>query len=200
MEICNICECKHAILKFSSDPEEAPLYIVHSNQICEVITLALQLICGVKYSNYEALHEIRNKIYNGKVKLKFTLLRMTHERNSAEKSPQQEHSSDSDVPCTSQQARQRLERRLKRRTRKEKKKEKTIINACRDFTLNPGLIIYSVDGGPTIECSVIVFQIRFFGCTDVIFPRLTNITHGEYCNGKWLDLLNTEFIDKETDE
>ncbi|XP_037817984.1 protein ORD [Lucilia sericata] len=196
LEIYNISECKHAILKFPPNSQKSPLYLVHSSEKCEIISLALQLICGSKYCRASALHEIRHKISNGKVRLTFTLLKTTPEQPTAESSQLQDHSSDSDVPCTSRQARQRLERRLERRRQSERQQSCLVINACRDFTLNPDLIVYSIDGGPPLECSVLVFQIRFFTCTELIFPRLMEVSHGQYCNGRWLDLLSMEFVDK----
>ncbi|KAM7356266.1 orientation disruptor [Cochliomyia hominivorax] len=129
------------------------------------------------------------------------LVHSTQEYTAGKKEPTESelrsHSSDSDVPCTSAQARQRLQRRLARCRQLERQKREVVINACRDFSLNPDLIIYSVDNGPVMECSVLKFQIRFFSCTEVIFPRVTNISHGEYCNGKWLDLLSLEFVERE---
>ncbi|XP_065362182.1 protein ORD [Calliphora vicina] len=200
LEIHNIGECKHAFLKFANNSQKSPLYLVNSSLKCEIISLALQLICGTKYGRCWDLHEIRHKIVGGKVRLTFTLLKQTTQQNTeTESSELQEHSSDSDVPCTSKQARERLERRLERRRQSKRQQRSMVINACRDFTVDPDLIVYTVNGGPTMECSALVFQVRFFTCTDVIFPRLKNISHGEYCNGRWLDMLSMEFVDKDKD-
>lgn len=196
LEIFNLGECKQAVLKFPSNQQKAPVYLVHSQQQCEIITLALQLMYGTKYSHYSALHEIRQKIFQTKIKITFTLPKTMPEHNNDESTLQQEHSSDSDVPCTSTQARLRQQRRLERRKKSKSRQNILVVSACRDFSLNPDLIVYSVDGSLARECSVVVFHIRFFSCTDVIFPRLMNISHGEYCNGKWLDLLSMEFVNK----
>lgn len=172
---------------------------MHSKHICEVVTLALQLICGTKYSSSTKLYIIRDKITQGRVRLKFTLPQTAKQLKESDQSFEvMEHSSDSDVPCTSREALQRMERRKKRRMKRKQDRlcSVVVINACRDFTLNPDIISYTINNGSTIHCSVTVFHIRFFSCTELIFPRLTRVSSGEYCGGKWLDLISMEFVDK----
>lgn len=169
---------------------------MHTSKKCEIISLALQLICGTKYSNSTALHDIQEKIYKAKVRINFSMKKFQEQQNFEAGNDRRSHSSDSDVPCTSREARERLKRRSERRSEQESQKDQVIINACRDFTLNPDLIVYSINNGPLIESGLLEFHIRFFSCTEVIFPRVCNISYGDYCQGKWLDLMSLDFVQK----
>ena len=174
---------------------------MHSKPKCEIIFLALQLICGTKYASLKQLYKIRDKIKQGKVYLQFTLPKAVGvQKETSQCLEVREHSSDSDVPCTSREALQRMERRKQRREQQKRLNSVITIKACRDFTLNPEIITYKMNNAVATQCSVAVFQTRFFSCTEIIFPRLMHVSSSEYCQGKWLNLISMEFIDKGKEE
>lgn len=205
LEIRNISKCKHVHMQFPPGEEMGTIFVIRASQQCEVISLALQLICSTRYATLNTLAEIHDKIVNGQVNITFTLKESEQQQqpnpsNTTSDTGLIDHSSDSDVPCTSRQAQERREKRLRKRSRMDKAKGMLQIKACRDFTKNPDVIKYSINNGPEKQCYALTFQLRFFTCTDVIFPRLSGLKDDEYINGKWLDLLSMEFSDAERDK
>lgn len=93
-----MCPIAHLKFNFHDCRNRFPVYVIHcENTKCEVVPLAIQLICSSKYDSVSKLSEIRDKIAGGKVCIVFSVSVDEHKDDL----PDNEHSSDSDVPCTS---------------------------------------------------------------------------------------------------
>ncbi|XP_073839420.1 orientation disruptor [Musca autumnalis] len=186
VHLTEIGDCPHAHLKFQYNPINTnSTFLVRGDIKSDVLQLALQLVCTCKYDSYDELEIVYPRIRNGKVAITFSLPHLL-----SREILRNEHSSDSDEPCTSRAAR---ERALKRQQRKEHKDE-TLIKATRDFRVNPHVIEYSVNGGVIKRCRKDLFHLRFFNCADIIFPRLADLQNGDCVNGRWLDLISFDFV------
>lgn len=166
------------------------MYVINGRENCQVVTLAIQLICSTRYDTYIKLAEIWSQVRNGSVEITFKINLI--EQVDANDFDVMEHSSDSDVPTTSAQAKKRAD------ARKQRSKVKRVVTfevkACRKFEANPLMVEYSVNNGPVRNCTINVFNQRFFSCTDLIFPRLSGLVFGNINNGRWLEILSTNFV------
>ncbi|XP_075161557.1 orientation disruptor [Haematobia irritans] len=183
LEIHNIGNCQYSHMSFDmGDPRHKyPVYTTQGIK-CDIFQLAIQLICSSKYDSILKLNDIASLISAGSaVFLKFSL-------GADENNYENDHSSDSDAPCTSQQAIERQQRR------KERNNVSLVVGAKRYFGIDPDNIEYTFNNGPLLQCSVHDFHKRFFSCTDIILPTLPNLQNGNICNGRWFDLLNFNFL------
>ncbi|XP_013119189.1 protein ORD [Stomoxys calcitrans] len=190
LEIENIGNCKQAHLKFDHQRNKFPIYLVQSATKCEVITWAIQLVCTNKYDSPEKLEKLRSETTKlSKVTVTFRLGNPGASGDA--NAPDLQHSSDSDEPCTSQQF-------LKRLRKRQERKGFVVVKAIRNFLVNENEIEYRVEDESWVRCPVDVFQRLFFSCTDIIFPRLSDLQNGECNNGRWLGLLRSDFVSNGT--
>lgn len=206
LEIIDAFKCDHVHLNFATKHgmQQPYAYVVHAAEKCEVISLALQLICSLKYAQIKNLHEFRGLLSNGIIKLTLLLPRNNENVNHLlhDEPIELEDSSDADVPTTSRAMLERQRRRnLKRKSSLlNMRKNYLEIKACRNFRKDPLVIEYSLAGSAEHCCSVLEFHNKFFMPTEIILPRLLHLQFGQLCNENWLELLSSNFIYHNKDE
>ncbi|XP_017864844.1 PREDICTED: protein ORD [Drosophila arizonae] len=200
LTIENCLGCEKEFLKFSQvDNVHLLLYNLYkpngtvpsSSLMVTPVGLALQLMCGVEYSNGESLRRLPQlEIGKGSVKMSFKLARLGG--ISVEYDPDPESDLDME-PSTSKQAQERQERRaLIKQIMRSRRQMVYEVNVHRRFDDEDGLdyISFQLNMGEWREVSVVEFHSIFF----VQPPRLTELMstiQQEYASN-WLRIIQAD--------
>ncbi|XP_054731198.1 protein ORD [Anastrepha obliqua] len=200
IEIYNILACAHVKLQFKQN--HSAVYIVQGGNNCPIrcaVSTALKFICSGQYASIESLAHFKN-LHEGYARVILLFPKGVADETisvSAETRANNdfESDSDSDAPCTSEQALLREQRRKHNQKTKKAKEERHQqvfhrVDALRDFRYSPEMIEYSIDDGVKQKCSIYAFQGKFRTNIDYILQQ-TQVSRKAF-TGNWLQFFTTK--------